>query len=215
MTVQQVIKNNMLGRLVEFESNFMRYRNFIVQNTWKEDAGRGITVDLGSHMIDQALLLFGKPTGVIADIDAIRDNSAIDDYYNIRLIYPNVKVTLKASILVREQTPRYTLHGTLGSFLKYGIDPQEERLKKNPIVTSDLGKESEEYWGIINTDINNLHVRGKVETIDGCYMAYYNQIYDALCGKSTIPVPAEDGLLVIKVAEAALKSATSGHIEVI
>jgi predicted dehydrogenase len=194
LTVRKVIDSEWLGRLVEFESNYMRYRNFIQPGTWKESAvqGIGITYNLGSHMIDQAVTLFGMPDAVWADIDSMRTGSEIDDYYVIKLIYPEIKVVLKASYLVREEGARYTLHGTNGSFLKYGIDPQEEMLKQggNP-STPGWGREPEDRWGILNTEINGMHIRGKLETVAGNYAAYYDNIYDVLRNRAELEVSPE------------------------
>jgi len=131
LTVQKVIKNKLLGRLVEYEAHFDRYRTFI-QDNWKEDAsvGTGTLYNLGSHLIDQALVLFGFPQWVFADVRHARKDSKVDDAFDIRLGYPEVRVTLKASYLVREPGPKYILHGEQGSFHKYGMDIQEEELKK-------------------------------------------------------------------------------------
>jgi len=214
LTIRKILNNQWLGRLVEFESSYMRYRNYIQPNTWKESAaqGIGITFNLGSHMIDQAVALFGMPGAVWADIDSMRAGSEIDDYYVIKLIYPDIKVTLKASYLVREEGPRYTLHGANGSFLKYGLDPQEEMLKQggNPSMP-DWGKEPESQWGILNTEINGIHVRGKVETIAGNYAAYYDNIYDAIRKHAELEVTAEQALNVICLIEAAMESSRSGQ----
>ena len=214
LTVRKIIENQWLGRLVEFESNYMRYRNYIQSNSWKESSvqGIGLTYNLGSHMIDQAVTLFGMPDAVWADSDSMRTDSEIDDYYHIRLIYPEIKVTLKASYLVREETPRYTLHGTNGSFLKYGIDPQEEMLKQggNPSMP-DWGKEPEEQWGILNTEINGIHIRGKVETVAGNYAAYYDNIYNVIRKRAEPEVLPEQALSVIYLIEAAMESSRSGQ----
>jgi predicted dehydrogenase len=215
LTVRKIVENQWLGRLVEFESNFMRYRNYIQPDTWKESLmqGIGITYNLGSHMIDQAVVLFGMPEAVWADIDGLRSGSEIDDYYHIRLIYPNIKVTLKASYLVREEGPRYTLHGVSGSFLKYGIDPQEEMLKRggNPSAPG-WGKEPEQQWGILNTDVNGVHFRGKVETVAGNYAAYYDNIYDVIRNNGKPEVSAAEALNVIYLIESVMESSRSGHI---
>ena len=214
LTVRKIIDNEWLGRLVEFESNYMRYRNYIQPNTWKESAlkGIGITYNLGSHMIDQAVTLFGIPDAVCADIDGMRSGSEIDDYYHIKLFYPEIKVVLKASYLVREEGARYTLHGTNGSFLKYGIDPQEEMLKRggNPSMP-DWGKEPEEYWGVLNTEINGLHIRGRVETVAGNYAAYYDNIYDVIRNRAELEVSPEQALNVIHLIEAAMESSRIGQ----
>ena len=214
LTVRKIIERDCLGRIVEFESNYMRYRNFIQPNTWKESAvqGIGITYNLGSHMIDQAVALFGMPEAIWADIDAMRTGSEIDDYYHIRLIYPDVKVTLKSSLLVREESARYTVHGTNGSFLKYGLDPQEEMLKQggNPSMP-DWGKEPECQWGILNTEMNGIHIRGKVETVPGNYAAYYDNIYDVIRKRAELEVTPEQALSVIHLIEATMESSRSGQ----
>ena len=215
LTIRKIINSQWLGRLVEFESSYMRYRNYIQPNTWKESAtqGIGITYNLGSHMIDQAVVLFGMPNAVWADIDNMRTGSEVDDYYLIKLIYTDFKVTLKASYLVREEGPRYTLHGTTGSFLKYGLDPQEEMLKQggNPSMP-DWGKEPESQWGILNTEINGMHVRGKIETVPGNYAAYYDNIYDAIRKHAELEVTPEQALNVIYLIEAVMESNRSGQI---
>lgn len=214
LTVRKIIENGWLGRLVEFESNYMRYRNYIQPDTWKESAiqGIGISYNLGSHMIDQALLLFGMPEAVWADIDSVRAGSEIDDYYLIKLIYPDIKVTLKASYLVREEGPRYILHGTHGSFIKYGIDPQEDMLKRggNPSMPG-WGREAEESWGMLNTDLNGMHIRGRVETIAGNYAAFYDNIYDVIRNHAELEVLPSQALNVIHVIETAIESSRSGQ----
>jgi len=213
LTVRKIIETESLGRLVEFESNYMRYRNFIQPDTWKESAvqGIGVTYNLGSHMIDQAVTLFGIPDAVWADIDKMRTGSEIDDYYHIKLLYPDLKVTLKASLLVREEGPRYTLHGTNGSFIKHGLDPQEEMLKQggNPSMP-DWGREPESQWGILNSEINGLHMRGKVETVPGNYAAYYDNIHDAIRKRAELEVTAEQALVGIHIIQSAFESNCSG-----
>ncbi|MCK4700386.1 MAG: Gfo/Idh/MocA family oxidoreductase, partial [Bacteroidales bacterium] len=107
ITVKKVIKDGLLGRLVEYEAHFDRYRNFIKENTWKEEKGKGTGVlyNLGSHLIDQALVLFGLPELVNANIRAFRDGGKVNDYFDIRLEYANFRVILKSSYLVREPGP--------------------------------------------------------------------------------------------------------------
>ena len=213
LTVRKILEQKLLGRLVEFESNYMRYRNYIQEDTWKESDAKsgGIIYNLGSHMIDQVLALFGTPQDVWADVDALRTGSEICDYYHLYLIYPDVKVSLNASYLVREETPRYVLHGTEGSFLKYGMDPQEECLKAggNPFST-DWGKEPEALWGTLNTNINGLHFRGKIETEAGNYIAYYDNIYDVIRNGAPLAVRPEESLQGIMIIEEALSKIRRG-----
>jgi len=209
LTVQKLVKNELLGRLVEYEARYDRYRNFIQPNTWKEEpsTGTGTLYNLGSHLIDQALVLFGMPKAVTADIRILRTDGKVDDFFEVILHYSNLRVALKASYLVREPGPRYSLHGTHGSFLKYGSDPQEEALKQGRMPTEPgWGKEPEEYWGIQNTDRQGLLYRGKIETIPGNYLAFYDNIYEVLALGNELAVKPEEAIAVIKVIEAAFES---------
>ena len=215
MTVRKVVENKLLGRLVEFESHYDRYRNFIKENTWKEDPASktSILYDLGSHMIDQVLILFGMPGSVYADIRKIRTETKVNDYFHLELLYPELKVTVKGSYLVREAGPRYTLHGTDGSFLKWGIDPQEENLLKGVYPDeSGWGEEPENQWGTLNTTINNLHFRGKLETIPGAYIDYFTNIFHAISRGEELAVKPDEALNIIHIIEAAMESDKSKRI---
>jgi scyllo-inositol 2-dehydrogenase (NADP+) len=209
LTVQKIIKEGMLGRLVDFESHFDRYKTAIQFDSWKEQskAGTGTLFNLGAHMIDQALVLFGMPTAVTAHLKIMRTGSEIDDWYDIRLHYPNVNVNLKASLLVREPGPRYILHGTNGSFLKWGLDPQEEALKqgKNPNDPS-WGKESKEWWGLLNIEKDNRQFKEKYETLPGNYKAFYNNIFDSITHGTELAVKPKEALEVIQIIDAVKKS---------
>lgn len=212
LTIREIHDKGLLGRLVEYEAHFDRYRNFIQQNTWKEDpaSGTGTLFNLGSHLIDQALVLFGKPEHINADIRIQRTGGKVDDAFTLWLGYPDVKVTIKASYLVREPGPRYLLHGTEGSFSKHGIDPQEEALKKGDLPGGPgWGTEPREDWGRLNTDIGPHN--GPYRTLPGNYLAYYENIYQALAGKAELAVTAPQANLVIKVIEAAIESSQSGN----
>jgi scyllo-inositol 2-dehydrogenase (NADP+) len=209
LTVSRVVKEGMVGRLVEFESHFDRFRNYIQEGTWKEDPPRGTgnIYNLGSHMIDQALILFGMPEGIYADLEIRRDGSGVNDYYDIHLYYHRFKAILKSSYLVREPGPRYLLHGTLGTFVKYGIDPQEELLKSGAIpVGEDWGREDEQYWGILNSEIGGEPVRKKLETIPGNYHPFYDNLFYAIREGKEPAVKPEEALHVIGIIEAAIAS---------
>ncbi|WP_085537785.1 oxidoreductase [Massilibacteroides vaginae] len=209
LTVKQVINSGSLGQVVEFQSAYQRYRNYIQPGTWKEKADHrvGLTYNLGSHMIDQAVTLFGIPQAVYADIDKLREGTQVDDYYHIQLLYPQVKVTLRAGYLMREETPRYYIHGTKGSFVKYGLDPQEEALKAGlPPTSPNWGADEESTFGILNTELNDLHFRGKIETISGNYMAFYEDVYQSLKSGKMPQADASVVLPVIRIIEAAFES---------
>ncbi len=213
LTVRKIIDDGLLGRLVEYEAHFDRFRNYIQEGTWKEDQGSGSTVyNLGSHLIDQALVLFGKPEHVYADIRIMRTGSKVDDAFTILLGYPDIKVTLKASYLVKEAGPRFYLHGTQGSYLKHGLDPQEDALKdgKWPLG-DDWGKEPESDWGILNTESGGEPYRGKFETLPGRYGDFYENIYRTMKEGTDPAVTASDANLVIRVIEAALESNAKGR----
>jgi predicted dehydrogenase len=135
----------------------------------------------------------------------------VDDAFVLLLGYPDVRVTLKASYLVREPGPRYALHGMQGSFLKYGIDPQEEALKSGAWpMGKDWGRESESDWGVLNILSGEKPFRGKYETLPGCYGKFYEDIHAALKTGSPPPVTAEQANLVVRVIEAARESSGTG-----
>lgn len=214
LTAKKVVQEKLLGRLVSFESHFDRYRNFIQPNTWKEEpnAGAEIVYNLGAHMIDQAYDLFGMPDDVSADIGVQRTGGKVDDFYNIVLRYDNIHVSLKSSYMVREEGPRYILHGTEGSFLKWGLDPQEEALKAGRYPNEpNWGAEPKKLWGKLNTEINGLHYTGRIETISGNYLFYYNNIYEAIRKNGELFVKPEQSLDLMKIIEGAIESSMTGN----
>jgi predicted dehydrogenase len=209
LTVQKILDEKLLGRVVEFELHYDRYRNYIEPETWKEEptAGTGILYNLGSHMLDQVLQLFGMPEYVDARMGTQRTDGKITDYYDIRITYPGMNVIVKSSYLVREPGPMYRINGTEGSFVKYGIDPQEQALKDKKIPgTPGWGTESREWWGKINTTVNGLHVQGEIETLAGDYLKYYQTIYEAIVHKKDVAVTAQQGRDVIMLIEACIES---------
>lgn len=214
LTAKKVVQEKLLGRLVSFESHFDRYRNFIQPNTWKEEpnAGAEIVYNLGAHMIDQAYDLFGMPNNVSADIGIQRTGGKVDDFYNLVLRYDNLHVSLKSSYMVREEGPRYILHGTEGSFLKWGLDPQEEALKAGRYPNEpNWGAESKKYWGKLNTEFNGLHYTGRIETISGNYLSYYNNIYEAIRNNGELIVKPEQSLDLMKIIEGSIESSKIGN----
>ncbi|WP_066838262.1 oxidoreductase [Rufibacter ruber] len=209
-TVHKVLASGVLGSVVEYEAHFDRFRTAIRENTWKEEdtPGSGILYDLGSHLIDQALVLFGLPQEVYAELKVQRPHSRIIDKFEARLYYERVTVTLSAGLLVREPSPRYTLHGDRGSFLKYGLDVQEEALKagKSPEGAPAWGVEPEHLWGHLNTDFQGLPFKGRVESEAGDYRGFYENVRDALLGEKELNVQPEQARDVIRVIELAERS---------
>lgn len=208
-TVQQVVQQQLLGKLVSYEAHYDRFRNYVEANTWKEETGpgSGIVYNLGSHMLDQALVLFGKPRAITADIGTQRPGGKIDDYYDITLHYSNLKAVIKSSYLVREPGPRYILHGIEGSFLKSGLDPQEEALKAGQLpVGPTWGQEPPADWGLLNTQLNGLHFTGAVETLPGTYPSFYQNVYEAIREGQALQVKPEEAALDIHLIELAQQS---------
>ncbi|MDP5274392.1 oxidoreductase [Chengkuizengella axinellae] len=209
LTVQHVVNQHLIGEIVEYEAHYDRYRN-VLKGSWKEEnrPGSGILYDLGPHLIDQALTLFGLPDSITADVSMQRSVSKTTDSFDIRLNYKNRRVILKAGMLVREPGPRYVIHGSKGSFVKYGIDPQEEQLKSGMLPSDDeYGIENSKIWGTINTDIKGLHFRGQIESSKGSYMEFYNNIHDVICRKKTLLVDPSDVFNSIRIIELAIESA--------
>jgi scyllo-inositol 2-dehydrogenase (NADP+) len=208
LTIRKIVENKLLGRLVEYEAHFDRFRNFI-RDSWKEkpENKTGILYNLGSHLIDQAVVLFGMPDAVYADIRKQRTGSRVDDLFDLSLLYPDIKVTLKSSYLVREPGPRFLLHGTGGSYVKYGVDPQEEALAGGHFPDEpDWGKECREKWGILNTELNGLHYCGPIETLPGCYQTFYDQLFETLVNGKELAVKPEESLNGIRIIKAAYES---------
>jgi predicted dehydrogenase len=208
LTIRKIIENKMVGRLVEYIAHFDRFRNFI-RDSWKEKAELKASTlyNLGSHLIDQSLFLFGMPEAVYADLRKQRTGSMVDDLFDLNLYYPDLKVSLKSSYLVREPGARFMLHGTEGSYVKYGTDPQEEALIAGRYPDEpDWGREPEDNWGILNTTLNGLHFRGPVETFAGCYQDFYKSLYETIVNGAELAVKPEEALNVIRVIKAALES---------
>ncbi|MEM1138024.1 MAG: Gfo/Idh/MocA family oxidoreductase, partial [Bacteroidota bacterium] len=213
LTVKKVVESKMLGRLVEFESHYDRYRNFIQENTWKEEenTGTGILYNLGAHMIDQALVLFGMPKAITAHLGITRTGGRVIDNFDLRMEYGELKVLIRSGYLVREAGPRYSLHGTMGSFVKHGIDPQEDMLKAGFVpYGNDWGQENEENWGWMNTETYGLHIEGQIETIAGDYPAFYENIAEVIKEGKPLAVTPQEALNVIKIIELSTKSHEEG-----
>jgi scyllo-inositol 2-dehydrogenase (NADP+) len=215
-TVQKVVQQKLLGEVVEAEIHFDRYSETLSYKQHKETPGpgAGILYDLGPHLIDQALQLFGMPTAVFADTTNLRPISQVDDYLELILFYNNLRVRLKSGYLVRELLPAYIFHGTKGSFIKPRADVQEIDLQKSKSpAESDWGTEPEEGKGLLHTDKDGQNViREYISSERGNYMAYYDGLHQALRHDKPLPVSAEDGLKVICIIEAAFKSVEEKNI---
>lgn len=201
LTVQKLVEGQALGRLVSYEARFDRFRNEPRPAAWREqpERGSGVLYDLGSHLIDQALLLFGEPERITADVRIEREFARIDDAFDIWMHYPRMKVTLTAGMLVREKTPRYILRGTAATFIKYGLDPQEADLAAGRSPRDPTwGREPQEQWGTLIADDGTELT---IETLPGNYAAYYENVRDAVLGLGPLAVTPAQALRVIEIIE--------------
>lgn len=214
LTVRELLAAGTLGRLVHFESHFDRFRPE-VRDRWREQPkpGGGIWYDLGPHLLDQARMLFGMPRSILLDLHTRRDGAQVDDDFHALLEYDGLRVALHGAALVAAESPRFTLHGTRGSYVKYGLDPQEERLKAGEAPAPQGG---EEKWGE-DSRHGTLTLREyeaedaplvahEHATLPGDYLAYYAGIRDALLGDGNVPVAVDDALAVMQLLEAGLDS---------
>ncbi|MCW4470344.1 Gfo/Idh/MocA family oxidoreductase [Flavobacterium sp. MFBS3-15] len=208
-TVKQVLDENLLGDIVEAEFRFDRYNPVLSPKAWKESAnpGAGVLLDLGPHLIDQAVYLFGFPDAVFADIRQLRENSIVDDDFSILLYYPDKRVKLHAGFFVREGVPAYALHGRKGSFLKQRGDIQEDVLKTGHKPNlADWGTEPEDKCGLLHCEKNGEVLRKNIPTQQGNYYSLFDGLHKSITENTKEPVTADDGIRVMKIINAAQQS---------
>lgn len=182
-TVKKVVESGILGEILSYEAHFDRYKPVLNAKAWKEapDATTGILYDLGAHLVDQAVSLFGKPDSFYGEVYTQRANSEIDDAFQLNIDFGRVKVNLRSSLLVKDQGPKYIVHGTLGSYTKYGMDVQEEHLVSGQFpVQPGFGLEPASFNGRIRTSVNGLEIEGKVETLPGNWAFLFDNLADAI-----------------------------------
>jgi predicted dehydrogenase len=211
-TVEKILVSGLLGRLVTFESHFDRYKTEPRRQAWKESGGPGggTLFDLGTHLIDQALTLFGKPERIFASVRTERDNGVTDDAFDLTLFYPQLTAYLRSTNLAKAAGARFTLHGTLGSFVKFGLDPQEAALVGGAAFDAPgFGQEPEEAWG-------KLYIDGaapqSVETEAGDYRGLYENVRDALLGKAKLAITPEQAWRTTRLIELARESSSQGRV---
>lgn len=210
LTIQQLLKTDKLGALRTFESHFDRFRPTPKKGAWRETArhGNGILLDLGSHLGDQAIVLFGLPTAVWGDVRAERAGSQVDDAFDIRLYYPAHTVWLRSTSLAALPAVRFLAEGTRGSYRKDNLDPQEDALRAGDLFQSKpWGVDPESAWGSITTldaDGTTRHI--PVPTLAGDYRGFYANVRDTLLGKAEQAVTLVDAWRVLRLLEWARES---------
>lgn len=217
LTLRQLLGEGRVGRPVFFESHFDRYRPD-VRVRWREQKvpGAGLWVDLGSHLMDQAVQLFGKPDTVQLDTAALREGALVEDYFHAVLRWEQgphapLRAVLHATTLAADPSPRYILHGTRGSYVKYGVDPQEDALRSG-------ARPGGEGWGV-DADDGLLTLIGDtgqpqpstVPTLAGDYTRYYAAVHDGIAGRGPNPVTPEQAVQLMDLLDLGRRSAEEGR----
>lgn len=215
-TIREIVRKGLIGEVMECEIHWHGF-NPKVSNNWrdKEGQGTGVLYDLGVHLLDQVVCLFGIPKTIFADIQIQREDGLSHDYFDVTLGYDSkLKVSVKSSRFVQNHGPRYILHGDKGSFIKYGLDPQEQALIEGgtPATFHAWGKEPKQLWGNIDTSIGDLRMTGTIETVPGAYQDYYQNVFDHINGLSDLEVKPEEARMNIRLIELALQSHKEGRI---
>ncbi|MEJ8813413.1 oxidoreductase [Variovorax ureilyticus] len=217
LTLREVLASGELGRPVYFESHFDRFRPE-VRARWREQPvpGAGLWVDLGSHLVDQAVQLFGRPDVLQLDSAVLRDGALVEDYFHAVLRYESgphapLRVVLHATTLAAHAAPRYIVHGTRGSYIKRGVDPQEDALRAG-------GRPTDAAWGAdpIDGELTVCAADGRMQTRKlptkaGDYVAYYAAVRDAIVGKGPNPVPPDQAVELMELLDLGRQSATEGR----
>ena len=230
LTVRKLLDSDRLGRLVMFESHYDRYRQLPRLHAWREDGsvGGGVLLDLGAHLVDQALVLFGVPHTVWASVRSEREGARSDDAFDLCLRYApgpgavtgtaagpapaGLSVWLRATCLARDPGPRFTLNGTLGTFRKFGIDCQEAHLLAGDLFSSrPWGVEGAEHDGTLVSDEAGEPVSTRIPTEPGDYRGYYENVRDALHGNAALAVTPLQAWTTMRVLEMAMQSSRTGE----
>lgn len=217
LTLRDLLATGQLGRPVYFESHFDRFRPQ-VRDRWREQAvpGAGLWVDLGAHLLDQAVQLFGKPDTLQLDTAALRDGAQVEDYFHAVLRYDTgphapLRVVLHATTLAAHAAPRYLVHGTRGSYVKHGVDPQEDALRAGE-------RPGGEDWGVdpLPGDLKVVALESWVRDSSvpnrrGNYVGYYAAVRDAILGRGPNPVPPEEAVALMELLDLGARSAREGR----
>jgi len=208
--IRRLVANGTLGRIVRFETSYDRFRPQLKKGAWREASrpGSGILFDIAPHLIDHALLLFGLPEAVTADVRMERENAAADDAFDITLHYSNgMRAVLRSSILAAAPRPRFVLFGTQASFVKQAFDPQEANLRRGYIPADTAwGAEPEENWGVLTVSSGDSFEQRRVPSAACDYRDYYSNVRDAILGRAALAVTPECALDVMRMLELARES---------
>lgn len=203
--IRKLVAEGRLGRIVRFETAYDRYRPQLKPGAWRETRrpGSGILFDIAPHLIDHALVLFGLPEAVAADVRIERENAVADDAFDIMFNYPRgMRAVLRSSILAAAPRPRFVLYGTQGSFVKQTFDPQENNLRHGRIPADTAwGAEPEENWGVLTVSAGDTFTQRRIPSATCDYRDYYANVRDALLGRAKLAVKPEWSLDVMRLLE--------------
>jgi scyllo-inositol 2-dehydrogenase (NADP+) len=212
--IRQLVEAGTLGRIVRFETRYDRYRPQLKPGAWRETQrpGSGILFDIAPHLLDHAMVLFGLPQAVTADVRIERENAAADDAFDIMLHYSNgLRAVLRSCILAAAPRPRFVLFGTQGSFVKQSFDPQEANLRRGFIPADTAwGAEPEENWGVLTVPGGDTFEQRRIPSASCDYRNYYANVRDALLGRATLAVTREWSINVMRLLELARESSQKG-----
>ena len=197
VTVQKIVSEGLLGRVVTFEHHFDRFRPELKPGAWREQQlpGSGVWFDLGPHLLDYALLVFGLPDAISADIRVERNGAVVDDAFDVTLRYPHMRALLRGSMLASGSAPTFVVHGTKGSFIKYGQDPQEGALKAGQTPDApDWDHDRPELYGTLTTAEGSR----AVPTVPSNFTRYYENVRDAILGTAPLAVTPQQALDVMR-----------------
>jgi len=205
VTLRQLLSEGELGRVVQFESHFDRFRPERKPSAWREQPlpGSGLWFDLGPHLLDQVLVLFGIPQAISADLRSEREGAVVDDAFDVTLHYPHMRAVLRASMLAASPGPTFAVHGTRASFIKYGLDPQEAALKEGRTPEEpNWDAEPPEMYGRLTTPEGTR----TIPTVPSSFTHYYENVRDAILGTAPLAVTPEQALNVMRGLELAVAS---------
>ncbi len=205
VTLRALLSQGALGRVTMYEAHFDRFRPELRPGAWREQSlpGSGVWFDLGPHLLDQAVVLFGTPQAISADVRIERDGAAADDAFDVTLHYPHMRALLRGSMLAAAPGPTFAVHGTKGSYIKYGLDPQEAALKAGRVPDEpDWDAEPSELYG----ELTGPEDTRTIPTIPSSFTHYYENVRDAILGKAQLAVTPEQARNVIRGLELAVAS---------
>lgn len=206
--IVDAVTANTIGDVVEFRSEIARWRP-AVRDRWRErpGPGAGLWFDLGPHLLDQAVQLFGRPQAIHATVRALRPGATVDDWFHARLDYPTRQVFLASSMLAADTPPRFLVRGTTGSLVKAQIDTQEARL-----LAGDRPGPAD--WGVDPDPLLVVRNEAPAETLTapaGDYGRFYVQMRDAIRDGAPPPVRPADALTVMRLLIAGVESSATGR----